>query len=283
MAGFFRKLFLGRAGQDDTRSRAQAKARFASKAEVHFEPSTAGQTEPVDARAARNQAIKTHIHDWRIAWHDLFDADQTLIAAGEFERPDPLPDREDLDFRLIFGLRQAEPATREACFALFPNGAEMAARFDQFLSTPLQALSEEKARAGVAEIAELLPAMGPHEEVNFSKITIVDRDTPEGLDVLQKTDNLTYTLEHTTVDPYASTDIAAVAARLFLTEPLYAAAGNYYQLRDWVTGAMFDPRWDALQAILFRLWRGGWQVALDADDAIVLAKRHVGPRGDSDG
>ncbi len=277
MAGFFRKLFSKRAAPGQTRSTAKAKASIASRDEVNSEVKADGQTAPIDAQAARNEAIKARIREWQIAWHDLFDADQTLIAAGEFERPDPLPDREDIDFRLIFGLSQAEAATREACFALFPNGAQMAERFSQHLGSVLLPLPEEEARAGVAQIAELLPTMGPHEEVNFSTITVVDRDTPEGMEALRNTDNLTYTLENTLVDPFSFPNVEAVAAHHLLTEPLYAAAGNYYHLHDWVTGAMFDPRWDELQIILYRLWHGGWQVCLDADQAIVLAKRHVGP------
>ncbi|MEX3015559.1 hypothetical protein [Gymnodinialimonas hymeniacidonis] len=253
MAGFFGRLFSKRSAKDGSRSASKAKALFTSKGEVQLEPKAKGQPASVDARAAQIQATKTQIRYWQIRWHDLFDADQSLIAAGEFERPAPLPEREDLDFRLIFGLRQAELATREACFAPFPNGEEMAARFDQFLTSPLELLSEQEARAGVAEIAQMLPAMDPHEEVNFAKITVIDCDTQEGMDALRKTDNLTYTLENTPVHPYGSQNSTAVAARVFLTEPLYASAGNYYHLRDWVTGAMFDPRWDALQGILYRL------------------------------
>lgn len=221
--------------------------------------------------------VNEQLRIWQIQWHDLFDEDQTLIEAGEFERPAPIPERHDLDFRLIFGLLRAEPATREACFALFPKGAEMAARFERWRDTPPAPLSEAEARDGIETLSRIIPPLGPHKDVNFGQITVIDRDTPEGMEALCRTDNLTYVLENTSVDPYNSKDTEARAALIFLAEPLYAACGNYNHLRDWVTAAMYEPGWDAVQDVLFHLWAGGWQVALDESDAIVLAHRRLTP------
>ncbi|MEL6544740.1 MAG: hypothetical protein AAFQ82_08945 [Myxococcota bacterium] len=214
--------------------------------------------------------------EWQLAWHDLFDIDQTLADAGEFWRPDPIPDELDRDYRLIFGLSQAERATRNACFALLPKGAEMATRFDDFLRSTPRPMAEAEARALLAEVEELLPGFRPHEEVDFNAVTVVDRETTEGAEALRRTDDILYVLEGTAADPYRSADPTAIAAYSFLTEPLYASCGNFYHLRDWVTGLLFDPNWDRLQHILFRLWDGGWQVRV-SDDGVVFARRNVGP------
>jgi hypothetical protein len=70
---------------------------------------------------------------------------------------------------------------------------------------------------------------------------------------------------------HAPEDLPSVAARLFVSEPLYAAAGNYYELRDWITGAMLDARRDEIYGMIYRLWQGGWQPLVS--DQVILLRR----------
>lgn len=217
--------------------------------------------------------IKNSMREWQLRWHDLFDADRDLIAAGEFDRPDPIPHEIDSDFRLIFGLSRASQNTRKACFELFPSGTKMHERFHKFLSSKPLALKEDEARARLTEVIALIEAIGPNEDVDLSNVMVVDRDTAEGLDILSNTDDVTVLLEGSTLAADPAEDIEKVAAKLFLTEPLYAAAGNYYQVSDWVSAAMTAGAKDKLHCELCELWAGGWQVALSSDGLIFAARR----------
>lgn len=103
---------------------------------------------------------------------------------------------------------------------------------------------------------------------------VIDRDTESGRLALRSTDDITVLLERSLLEPHPDEDVVRVAARIFLTEPLYASAGNYYQMYNWVTAAMSGRAADELHTLLYELWCGGWQVRLD-DEGVVLAQRKV--------
>jgi hypothetical protein len=218
--------------------------------------------------------IKARFKDWQLAWHDLFDQDAALLAAGEFARPDPFPDEIDRDYQLIFGLSRATPATREKCFALFPEGAEMCRRFEEFRSAKPEPLPEKAARQALPGIIGLLVQLGASDVPDPTTARVVNRDTPEGLDLIRGTDHVTILVDDSVLDPAGADRLLRIAAGLFLTEPLYAAAGNYYHLRDYVTSVLTGGQADVLQAALYRLWLGGWQVMLDGE-GLILAQRKV--------
>jgi hypothetical protein len=242
-----------------------------------FSPGKAATPAPPEDPQERIAWRKARMFAWQAAWHDHFDRDKTLMALGEFDRPKSIRDDIDSDYRLIFGISRAEKATRDACFDQFPQGAEMAARFDAYLTKKPVQMTQAEAREGLEELAPLLTAAGPSEEIDYAHVEIVDRDTKEGLQALGQTDDVTIVLEASEFEQRTYTDLASNTARSFLTEPLYASAGNYYQLRDWVTSAMYGRESDAIYGVLYRMWAGGWQVAL-GESSVILAKRHVGPK-----
>lgn len=222
----------------------------------------------------QNEWIKSKLKEWQVQWHDYFDLDRTLMADSEFERPLPMPDEIQTDFRLIFGLSKALPQTREKCFDLFPEGKEMFRRFESYLSTPYVPLSESDARSGLAKVSELIREIGPNEPVNFSNVRIVDRDSEEGLSEIQYADDVTVLLEGSLLDCWPVEELPKKSARFFLTEPLYAAAGNFYHVVEWVTAGMEKGLNDELQTELYHLWHGGWQVLL-GEEGVILAHRKV--------
>ncbi len=228
---------------------------------------------PLD-KQARAEWIKAQQANWQVQWHDLFDADPFLGRSVSSGRPDPMPDTLDDDYRLIFDLSQAHPKTQAACFAVFPQGTEMHARFDAFRVRKPVAMSETAARQALAEVIALVQKIGPNEDVDFSKVEVVDRDTEDGLAVLSFVDEINILLEESLLEPRPVRDMAHTAAERFLREPLYAMAGNYYQLHTWVTGVLIGGDKDLLFAVLYEMWHGGWQVFV-GDEGVVLAKRRV--------
>lgn len=149
----------------------------------------------------------------------------------------------------------------------------MHGRFQTFLFSKSSALTEPDASARLLKIIALVEAIGPNEEVDFSKVVVVDRDSEVGFDVLNGTDDVTILLERSALAPHPVEDLKSVAAQLFLTEPLYAAAGNFYHLTNWVTAAMTGGMTDELHTELYELWAGGWEVALGTDGLILASRR----------
>ena len=98
----------------------------------------------------------------------------------------------------------------------------------------------------------------------------MDRDTDAGRPSLQHADNVTVLIESPLLALKKATQLPRTAAKRFLTEPLYASAGNNYHVRDWVCSAMTGPLEDSLMAELYRLWLGGWEVYL-GDEGVILA------------
>ncbi|MEJ2018493.1 MAG: hypothetical protein P8X51_09400 [Maritimibacter sp.] len=225
-------------------------------------------------RVSQNKWIETTHKEWQSYWHDLFDADTSLIASGEFSRPESLPDDVRCDFRLIFGLSRATPKTQRRCFELFPNGAEMHRRFSTFLSSTSHSFSEAEALSQLTRVTALIEAIGPNENVDFTKTKVVRGDNEEGRIELSNTDCITVLLEKDFLSPHPVDKLPSIAAQLFLTEPLYAAAGHFYQLTNWVTAAMSESLIDDLHKELYELWRGGWEVLL-GQEIVLFAYRSV--------
>lgn len=224
-------------------------------------------------RSDQSVWIKKAMREWQLRWHDIFDGDRDVVAADGFARPDPLPDEVNCDFRLIFGLSRATAQTRQACFDLFPSGTEMHKRFEHFLSSKPSPFGEAEAKARLAAVIASIEALAPNEDVDLSRVRVVDCDTKEGLAALSNTDDVTILFEQNAMSPYPVEDLEKVAALLFLTEPLYAAAGNSYHVSNWVTAAMTGGRTDELHFELYELWMGGWQVALGSDGLIIASQR----------
>lgn len=224
----------------------------------------------------RHKKVNALHSEWQLAWHDAFDRDETLIALGEFARPHPIPTDLDGDYRLICGISQASKATRDVCFGIFPQGAEMAKRFDQYLTSTPQQMEEAEARKRLKTVLQIIQELGTDDPTDLTQVRIVDRDTDEGLSALRMADDISVLTESSgplgKVDP--AKNIAEGAASSFLSEPLYMSCGNYRYLREWVTAAIFGGEEEALDAELYTLWHGGWQVFLD-DEGIILAKRAV--------
>jgi len=84
-----------------------------------------------------NAWIGARMREIQEFWHDRFDEDESLRAAGS-DRPDPLPEHADDDLRLIHDFDDVGMGTRESCFAVLPEGPEMSRRFAHHLSSEAQ-------------------------------------------------------------------------------------------------------------------------------------------------
>ncbi len=224
-------------------------------------------------RKRQNDWIKARYKEWQLAWHDIFDQDQKLDNEGEFERPDPVPDDIDHDNRLIFGLSRAERETCKRCFAMLANGEEMHRRFDEFMNSTPRVMPESEARQLVAELGRHVEAAGPDKNVDWNQITILDRHAADARETRSGYTRVESLISESPLEPASEAELAAVAAQFFLTEPLYAAAGNFYELYDWVTAVGFDPRRDKVFELAYRLWDGGWQ-PLVSEKGVILAYGH---------
>lgn len=224
-------------------------------------------------RNRQNDWIKQKMRAWQSDWHEVFDQDPVLCATEEFERPDPLPENIQSDYRLIFGLSKATRKSRQSCFALFPEGAEMQRRFETFLAGNPTTLTQAEVRALASEIAQHAIKSNPDGDVDWDTIDFLDHNTKGAQELLSRTDDISYLFERNLLNPVAETELPSVAAELFLTEPLYASAGNNYQLRDWITAAMFDTNLDKIYEMTYRLWRAGWRLRV-AREGVILIRDH---------
>ncbi|MEL6195717.1 MAG: hypothetical protein AAFQ77_01520 [Myxococcota bacterium] len=216
-------------------------------------------------REAQGAWIAAELRSWQTAWHDIFDRDAALLADGEFDRPNPLPDSIDTDYRLIFGLSQATSVTRTECLGLLPSGAELARRFDRHREASPTRLREAEVRHLVERLAKQVDACAPNESAPWSEMVAIHDDDPRAAN----TDPVSILLERSLIEPDPPDELPAIAARIFLSEPLYAFGGNSREPADWITAAMFGAEEDAVYTTLYDLWTGGWQVLI-AEDAILL-------------
>lgn len=223
--------------------------------------------DPAERRETAGRWTKDRMRKWQAAWHDLYDADPALAATGEFARPEPLPDDPMCDIRLCHGFARATVETRAACFALFPSGAEMHRRFELFRARPRVPLSEVQARDLVQELARASDRADPSEPLDWPAITVVaDREEAEAMvyasdsvrDIYDSAPHLT---------PQA---VLESATSIFLSEPLYVAAGNVYEPGDWITAALLGPERDRVFALLDDLAAGGWWVRLTESGVALL-------------
>ena len=274
MAGWFKRLF---AGKTSAPLQAEHRPPLAQTKKPAAAPTLKSIPVEVAVAPARSPApAPEQVFDqWRGKWHDYFDADPKLMAAGEFDRPDPLPDDIMSDYRLTCGISQATAATRKKCFALFPAGAEMHLRFDSYLTSAPVQMTQDEAQAGLSQIQALIEKSADGQSALFAAVRIVDRDTPEGLAALRSLAGIGELVEEAGLDVYSAEDPAIRSAAGFLSEPMYMSCGNWFQLGDWVCAAMVGGDTDALGSTLYKMWDGGWQVMFD-DDGMVLVRRKVG-------
>jgi hypothetical protein len=209
--------------------------------------------------------------EWQGAWHDLFDQDAQFVATVENARPNPLPESIDCDFRLIFGLSQVSAATRASCFALFPSGPIMAERLEAYLGKKAAPISESEARLRLDELLELACEIAPKAVSELEGLPVICGDRASLIERLNASDDLSWLFEDNHSSLSAEAEAMALAVERFLSEPLYATAGNFHQLREWVTSALRGGATEDFQRQVFELFAGGWQVAL-GEDAVLLAK-----------
>ncbi|WP_139221697.1 hypothetical protein [Paracoccus halophilus] len=229
-------------------------------------------SDPESERERQNLWISQKLAAWQTAWHDAFDRDP-----GADPRPDPLPAEIDSDYRLIFGLSATGTDTRKACFALFPGGTEMHRRLDHYLTAPAPILSAREAQDMVARIADTIDRTKPNDQIDWSRVEVIAREAPDADYRLAMTTGLSYLFERDLLLPSPERELPAIAARIFLTEPLYAAAGNSWELCDWVTGAMFDRHQDRIHELAFRLWHAGWRLRLPENGVILVREARARP------
>lgn len=113
--------------------------------------------------------------------------------------------------------------------------------------------------------------VGPNEEVDFTQLTVIERWTQEGEAAMRQTDDITVLLEGNLLASTPPEALPGQAASSFLSEPLYAAAGNFYTPGEWICAPLHGQTEDRLHTALYELWQGGWQLRL-ADDGIALAR-----------
>lgn len=221
----------------------------------------------------QNNWIRDTQSNWQRNWHNLFDQDDNLSRSTEFLRPDPIPHEIASDFRLIFGLTQATASTQEKCFSLLPKGDELFHRFRCSQSNEATLLSEDEAVRKIKSISQLLTSLGHNLEFTFSSGTRLRGQIPQNKLAFGSSDHISILFEDIVYSTKSLSQLEGFASRLFLTEPLYAAAGNHYELLDWVTGALIGGSYDKIQHELFALWSGGWIVSIGENVLLLSPKR----------
>lgn len=218
-------------------------------------------------RASQNARIRDLHRDWQLAWHDLFDADPVLADSEEFARPVSPPNNISEDWRLVFGLSRAAAPTRADCLRLMPQGAEMARRLEHYLTTPTPALTLDSAKGRIGHLKEVIRQVDLVEPLIWEDPQVIGVDAPFDLMACSGIEGL---FAGNLLAPLAEDDVPLQAAQLFLKEPLYATAGNYYELCDWVTGPLMPAERAAACAALYRMWAAGWQVMAGPNGEIAL-------------
>lgn len=196
-------------------------------------------------------------------WHDFFDEDPILNAEGGMKRPGELPERFDIDDRLSFGFGMATSATRGKCFGLFPHGAEMHRRFEDYLESPRSQISQDEAKAILAKVLPLFQQVVPEAVVKAENIKFLDEAEEGYRKSIKYADYMGFLVYEVCPSNQLS---------LFLREPLYVAGESMYYLCEWVTSVSVPEPIAELQELLYRLWLGGWQVLLDPDSVILLKR-----------
>lgn len=220
---------------------------------------------------AQNDWITAQLRIWQTAWHDLYGRDPNLAGNLEFPRPAPLEDM-GCDVRLHFGFLEASAATRARCLGLFPAGAEMARRIEAYLSERIEPASEAEARAQLDRIVVLLRKASPtvsHSLNLVSGLRVIDIRSSAAWMALTSTGPFDSLIAWPPMLAETPLALQALAAWLFLSNPLYDSAGNHYGLCSWVTAAMAPAEVDPVFSALYRLWRSGWQVFVTKDEVVL--------------
>jgi hypothetical protein len=208
---------------------------------------------------------------WQAAWHDLLDADLELAGTDEGNRPDVLPNDLASDYRLIFGLAHASTDTQKQAFALFPAGDLMFKRVKTYLDQPNTEMQEEEARSRIETIRKALLELVPDKEPDLLYLDVVAGTRSVLNEQLNLSDDLAWLLEDFPSPLNPKNEALVFASEIFVTEPLYAMAGNRYELQRWVTSVMRKGPTEPIYRELYELCVGGWQAAL-GEDALLLVQ-----------
>lgn len=226
-----------------------------------------------EARARQNLIIKAQMREWQLAWHKLFDQDLGQATADNAAKDDEIPNELDRDNRLIHGFCEVSVATRAACFALLPRGAEVAERFEQFYNSRNSAISQEDAVALVETMRGHIKECTVNYESNWAHIEVLEHDDKAGQDALGLEYSVYDIFERLGFDPYPEDTLTEMAASFFLTEPLYAAAGNWYEPGQWIDAVYREPAQDACLRLVYELWLGKWNVLLGTKGVALIKMR----------
>lgn len=109
------------------------------------------------------------------------------------------------------------------CLGLLPHGDERARRLNQYLSTPAQTLDESQARERLGPLRSLLDKIELTDALTWTDVKLAGTG---GRARVMDCSSITELLATNALHPVYEANLPAKAARLFLTEPLYATAGN---------------------------------------------------------
>lgn len=215
-----------------------------------------------ETRQRQNNYIKAQHRTWQLAWHDLFNQDPGQASADNAAKDSQIPDDPNCDYRLIFGFCEITKGTRAACLSLLPHGDELTKRFEQFYNTQNTPIPPAKAMDLAGKLTETINNCHINFEADWNNIIIAEMNDKTALDALEIEHDLHELFEGSLLEPHPEEKLEMLAADLFLTEPFYAAAGNYYQAGRWITGLYHEPARDKCLAIVYALWLGGWDLSL---------------------
>ena len=222
-----------------------------------------------DLRQQQNDQISAQMGEWQLAWHELFDKDPGQATADNAAKGECIPDELDFDYRIIHGFCEVTSDTRAACFALLPRGADLSERFEQFFVSRNASISEAAAKALALKLCGLLQKLPINFQSDWSNLVIANR----GDDALEALvlDYTVYDLfQGSMIKPHDKDKLSEIAADLFLTEPLFAAAGNWYQPGQWITSVYLEPEKDACLAIIYELWLGDWDFLIGSKGVALI-------------
>jgi hypothetical protein len=145
---------------------------------------------------------------------------------------------------------------------LLPHGDELAKRFEQFYNTQNTPIPPTDATDLAQKLADTIKDCNVNFEADWSNIVIAEISNETIIDALEIEHDLDELFEGSLLDPHPEDKLEMLAADLFLTEPFYAAAGNYYQPGRWLTGHYHEPAQDQCFGIVYTLWLGGWDLSI---------------------
>lgn len=240
MAGFFKRV-LGMASPVATP---------ASQAETVAETPPSG---PVDPK------------EWQRHWHRVFD-EYPHPETDPPGVPDPLPEMDD-DNRLIYGFWHIPAEARTKALAPLPRGDAIAERANAFMSTKRVALSEDEAmtiaRRGLSVLRDVgLDGPSPDAPIKTILIKTWPPDFLRGQPLTDFRQELREWVQQA--------GEANMEAWFFLGEPFYESSSSF-EVANWMAWPLSArPGAPDPTEAGYRLWKGGWMLGRDDEDALIL-------------